>query len=102
MTADKFTPHVATVFTIVAGEERREIVLDRVETRPELARGAKNQDGSDFFERVPFSLVFSGPREELFGQALFEIRHVTLGTMQLFVKPFTADDEKAYYEAVFC
>ena len=102
MIHENFAPHVATIFTIISGAERREIRLDRVDAKPELTKGAKNPDGTDFYTRVPFSLTFSGPRNELFGQALFEIHHEVLGVMQMFVKPFAEDRERAYYEAVFC
>jgi hypothetical protein len=101
MTAETFKEHVGTVFSIVAGDDRREIQLDRVEEKPELMKGAKKPDGSDFYTSPPFSLTFSGPRDELFGQALYDVEHAVLGRMMLFVKPFGEDDQKAYYESVF-
>lgn len=95
-----FQPHVGSLFTFVSEETRRELRLDRVEEKPHLMEGAVNPDGSPFYQRAPFALVFSGPRDELSGQASFEVRHAALGSMILFVKPFGEQGDTVYYEAL--
>ncbi|NNC90268.1 MAG: hypothetical protein HKN82_17565 [Akkermansiaceae bacterium] len=101
LTAETFEPHVGSVFTIVAGEDRREIRLDRVEAKPQLMEGATNPDGTPFYKRTPFVLTFSGPAAELFGQSTFEVHHEVLGVMPLFIKPFAEDGTTSYYESFF-
>lgn len=99
-TAATFQPHVGSVFTIVAGEERRDLRLQRVEEKSHLMEGACHPDGSPFYQRSPFALVFTGPAEELFGQASFEVHHESLGVVILFIKPFAEQDGLVYYEAL--
>lgn len=101
MTAETFTKHVGSIFTIIAGEDRREIHLEKATAKPELMEGAKNPDGSDFYQRAPFTLSFSGPQDELFGQELYQVEHPLLGTMTLFLKPYWEGSGKAYYESIF-
>ncbi len=52
--------------------------------------------------RVPFSLVFSGPRELFLRQGCHLVSHETLGTFELFLVPVMPySDERFYYEACF-
>ena len=101
VTAQDFAPHLGSTFTIVAGNERREIRLERAEEQGHLMEGATKPDGTPFFARTPFSLVFTGPSDELFGQATFEVHHETLGMLTLFIKPYGEQDETIYYESIF-
>ena len=101
LTAETFAGHEGSTFTIVAGEERRELRLKAVEPHPRLLASARNPDGTPIDLPMPFSLKFSGPREELFGQATFEIEHAVLGRLVIFVKPFAEHGDRAYYESIF-
>jgi hypothetical protein len=51
--------------------------------------------------RVPFSIVFRGPREPILPQRIYRFEHETLGAFDLFIVPIGPDDAGMQYEAVF-
>jgi hypothetical protein len=51
--------------------------------------------------RLPFSLLFRGPREIVLPQRIYTLSHTTLGTFGLFLVPIGPDAEGMRYEAIF-
>lgn len=49
----------------------------------------------------PFILIFRGPATCLLSQATHTLQHERLGELALFLVPAGADEEGAYYQAVF-
>lgn len=66
--------------------------LTLVEALPEPPWGA---------ERVPFSLMFSGPATPIMPQGIHRLVHDELGTLELFLVPLAPDGDGARYQAVF-
>jgi hypothetical protein len=48
-----------------------------------------------------FSLTFVGPSTPILAQQIVALRHVTLGTMEIFLVPVARDESATTYEAVF-
>jgi hypothetical protein len=51
--------------------------------------------------RLPFSLLFRGPRGIVLPQRIYTLSHTTLGTFGLFLVPIGPDAEGMRYEAIF-
>jgi hypothetical protein len=51
--------------------------------------------------RLPFSLLFRGPREIVLPQRIYPLSHTILGTFGLFLVPIGPDAEGMRYEAIF-
>ena len=51
--------------------------------------------------RLPFSLLFRGPKGIVLPQCIYTLSHTTLGTFGLFLVPIGPDAEGMRYEAIF-
>lgn len=51
--------------------------------------------------RDPFSLIFRGPGEPVFPQAIYGLRHANLGLLEIFVVPIAQRADGTRYEAIF-
>lgn len=61
----------------------------------------KTLEGSDAKDRMPFSVIFNGPKEPVLEQAIYALEHPDMGDLGLFLVPLMADAQGAQYEAVF-
>src|SRR4051794_34111950 len=52
-------------------------------------------------KRVPFALLFRGPRTPWLVQNMYRLEHERLGALELFLVPVGPDDAGMRYEAVF-
>ena len=52
-------------------------------------------------DRVPFSLVFLGPREPILPQRIYPLANDELGIREIFLVPISQDDDGTRYQAVF-
>ena len=52
-------------------------------------------------ERLPFCLVFAGPKDVVLPQKIYRIQHPKAGTMDIFLVPIGPDEGNMLYEAVF-
>lgn len=91
LTLATFEPLVGDGFTVVDGTpEAVEFVLESAVAIAEWPGG-----------RDPFGLVFRGPREPLLVQAIYTLRHASLGDLEIFVVPIAQDADGASYQAIF-
>jgi hypothetical protein len=51
--------------------------------------------------RKPFALTFLGPAKLRLPQAIYKMRHATLGEMEIFLVQVAADQTSSAFEAVF-
>ncbi len=51
--------------------------------------------------RAPFSIVFRGPLEPVFGQGIHRLENAAIGVFELFLVPIGPDAEGMQYEAIF-
>jgi hypothetical protein len=86
-TAETFAPRLHERFELVADDGRLELEL--IEVTESDAPGGER--------RAQFSIVFSGPEEPTFPQAIYRLEHPDLGAFELFLVPIAAGS----YEAVF-
>ena len=87
-----FRPRVGERFRLDA-EPAFDVELVEVETvgeRPFESSG-----------RVPFSLVFRGPREPVLPQRIYRFENEALGDFELFIVPIGPDESGMRYQAVF-
>ena len=87
---DRFAEHIESRFE-VTGSEAPAIELELVEV-------------SELRERphqLSFSLVFLGPKSSVVDQGLYDLRHESLGDMQLFLVPIGITEDRIRLEAVF-
>jgi len=89
LTVATFEPLVGESFT-VEGAEGVEFTLESATASGEWPGG-----------RDPFSLVFRGPIEPVFPQAIYGLRHTGLGLLEIFVVPIAQRADGVRYEAIF-
>lgn len=90
LTIDDFAGRVGERFLLTIEDGTLECALDGCERLGGAALG-----------RIPFSLVFVGPREPLLPQRIYPCRHEELGDFELFLVPIDSDSSGTRYEAVF-
>jgi hypothetical protein len=95
LSAETFAPHRGTAFAADPGDGGEPVVLRLDEVTPGRAQpGAPREN--------PFSLVFTGPPDQVLGQGLYELSHPVLGTVAIFVVPLgPGPDGRPRYEAIF-
>jgi hypothetical protein len=84
---EDFIPHVHTRFR-VAGEEELELELTSATDRSNA-------------QLVQFSLIFTGPVSSCLPQRLYELSHLRMGNVELFLVPVGPDRAGMGYEAAF-
>jgi hypothetical protein len=92
-TAATFSDHVGQPFEVSAG--------DGVSHTLALASVREGAAAPWPGARVPFVLVFEGPREPLLPQAIYGFTHPDLGEFGIFIVPVGIEGEAVVYEAVF-
>ncbi len=92
-----FQPLVGERFQIPADPGPIDVVLAEANA-PAAGERADPREGGP---RSPFSIVFRGPLEPILPQRIYEFRHDTLGSFELFIVPIGPDDGAMQYEAVF-
>lgn len=90
LTVDQFRHHLGESFRLHADAGVFEVKLTECERLGEPA-----------VERVPFSLIFLGPREPVLAQRIYRVEHDRLGELYIFLVPIAQDAEGTRYEAVF-
>ena len=93
-----FAPYLGTVFRLhLAAASGLDVELIAVESwhpqDPEVVEARRY--------RVPFSLLFRGPRTPVLPQRIYTLAHAQLGTFDLFLVPTGPDSGGMCYEAVF-
>ena len=97
-----FSPHVGDKFTL-RGADGVQCTVELVEAS---AHGSHGQRAGDAEETGNFSLVFHAPEASVAAhlpQAIYEFRHASLGTLNLFIVPIgpCSKGTGIAYEAVF-
>lgn len=98
---DAFSSQVNTIFAVHAAPGRvvRLKLVEASMDRPRAQLGRRPPPDAD---NEKFSIVFSGPRNELLPQEIFTLEHPKLGRMDLLLVPiFTRNPQKMDYEVVF-
>jgi hypothetical protein len=98
LTAAAFDEHLTTVFRLQTGGEP--LPLELVEV-PRASYAADPASVGPSSRRVPFSLLFRGPRSPYARQGTHRLEHDSLGTLELFLVPLGPDAAGMRYEAVF-
>ena len=93
-TYETFLPLAGQTFVLVQGSYQLEVRL--AEATP---LGSEPLHPSA--ERRPFSLLFRGPPQPVWGQGMYQVISPGLGTFQLFLVPLGLDGSAMRYEAVF-
>lgn len=94
LTAASFAPHVGEVFLLrVDATTTLEARLAAAEEVPWASGGPG--------KRVPFSVLFLGPRWPVLPQRIYRLEHHALGALELFLVPIRRDESGVTYEAVF-
>lgn len=94
LVAADFEPHVGTAFRLEV-DEGTLLELDLIE----VTGGAGDEDRDA--HRLPFSLIFRGPKGTVCEQQICPLEHSEMGAIDLFLVPIGPDDEGMRYEAVF-
>jgi hypothetical protein len=74
------------------------VEVELIETLPLPVRPGR---GGQAPKRVPFSLVFRGPRQFVLPQRIYPVEQAALGTAGMFLVPIGPDDVGQRYEAIF-
>ena len=57
--------------------------------------------GQAALDRVPFSIVFLGPRDPVLPQRIYSLAHDELGELEVFLVPIAQGADGTRYEAIF-
>lgn len=96
-----FKPLVGTVFSVKSGDSHVELKLVEVEDLSRLRESATLPDGSNLYQRDPFTLVFVGPKEPVLEGAIHRLSHPQLGTLEFSLKPYFQSGDATFYDSVF-
>jgi hypothetical protein len=66
-----------------------------------LIEVTKSEVEGDDIKRIPFSVVFRGPREILIPQGIYSIENESAGILEIFLVPIGPDKKGMRFEAVF-
>ena len=89
--ADHFSSLTGQAFQLARPDGRViEVTLEEVRAR----------EDQEFRGRVPFSMLFRGPRGENLRQGLYRLGHAELGSWDLLMVPVEPDGETPYLEVV--
>lgn len=92
LTHSSFEENLNTPFRIhFGGEAPLEVILYQVRLH-EAHNGPRKQ---------PYSLYFRGPLRPILQQAIYQVEHDRMGTMDIFLVPIGPDGQGMGYEAVF-
>lgn len=91
LTLEDFTPHLETTFRLELPDG------DGVDLRLVEAVGTGGTEG----HRQPFSLIFQGPAEPIFPQAIYRLHHERMGALGLFLVPLGPGKTGIRYESIF-
>ncbi len=89
--AEIFKAHLDELFHITDNDQPYGFQL--IEVTP--------HDPNKDFDRIPFSLLFSGPADVAFEQGTFPFTHPKLGDVHIFMVPIGERDGVMLYESVF-
>jgi hypothetical protein len=97
-TIETFAPHLRQTFRALPDAAAP---IDMVLTEATPLGSGSGQEAGAPGRRVPFSLVFRGPRDVLLPQRTYRIEHEAIGAFDLFLVPIGPDGEGMRYEAIF-
>jgi hypothetical protein len=98
LTAAAFAEQLSTVFRLQTGGEA--LPLELVEVRRATYADDPAAVGPSG-RRVPFNLLFRGPRSPYARQGTHRLEHDRMGTLEIFLVPLGPDATGMRYEAVF-
>jgi len=93
LTAAAFSPHTGSRYLLRPRGGGEAIPLELIEVTPGAPVPGRKRQG--------FSLVFRGPHRPGVPQAIYQLEHEAMGTLEIFLVPVTPDPRGALYEAVF-
>ncbi len=94
LTQEDFAKHLNQRFQLRS--EAGDLQLELIEATAFRTAGTP-ADG----QRVPFSVVFRGPKEVPLAQMMHDLEHREMGSLGLFMVPIGPDDQGMLYEVVF-
>lgn len=93
ITHEMFSPHLNSIFRIPVDDGAFELELTEVKV------GERGGRPEEF--RVPFILIFQGPRDPVVPEGLYDIESDATGTFQLYLIPILSTGERQCYQVVF-
>lgn len=93
VTREAFEPYLDRTFRVSAGEN---LAFDAQLIEVSAVGETPGPTG-----RQAFSVVLRGPENEAPEQAIYQVVHEELGSIELFLVPIGPDDKGMKYEAVF-
>lgn len=93
-TLEDFTPRVGERFT-ARDAQGGALALELVAAVPTAAGADERRP------RAPFSLLFHGPAEPVWPQAIYRFEHPDMGALEIFIVPIGPAGDAMRYEAVF-
>ena len=93
LSAADFLPHLNNEFRIYFDPSSPLAV--------ELIEVSEKSSTTSNAERLPFSIVFRGPKNTDYQQGTYKVNHKDVGEILLFLVPIGPDDEGLCYEAIF-
>jgi hypothetical protein len=98
LTVTRCAAYVGEPFHVVFDDGTR-VALELIAATPYI--GQETEEASAGRGRIPFSLVFRGPRTGILPQRTYRIAHAALGEFPLFLVPIGPDSAGMRYEAAF-
>jgi hypothetical protein len=98
LTVTQCAAYVGEPFHVVFDDETR-VTLELIAATPYIEQDS--EEASAGGGRIPFSLVFRGPRARMLPQRTYRLVHAALGAFPLFLVPIGPDRIGMCYEAAF-
>ena len=80
-------------------DDHTHLALELIAATPFV--GLETEEASADGGRIPFSLIFRGPRDHVLPQRTYRLAHAALGEFPLFLVPIGPDSVGMRYEAAF-
>jgi hypothetical protein len=97
LTIDMFAARLGERFRVRVAEHTLETELIHVTPLQKTRKDGGDAAG----HRVPFSLIFRGPRQVVLPQQIYPVEHDAMGTLEIFLVPIGPDQAGMCYEAIF-
>ena len=92
LTYNHFTEELGNTFLLQHGGASIELELAEATALAPAGVGSR---------RIPFSLIFHGPRQPTLPQKIYPLEHDRLGRLEIFLVPLGPQGESMRYEAIF-
>ncbi len=88
---ENFSGHLNAKFQIDVAENSLDLELVEVEVGNSI----------DPSQRVPFTLIFQGPKDSVFPEGIYSVSNDDAGSFELYIIPIVSPGDRQSYQVIF-